>query len=64
MKISDIETAGPDALAPVLLATLQRLGQLGRGGAVALAGLLDDGDIDFDEAAEWIADIAAGKLND
>jgi hypothetical protein len=64
MKIENIETADPDALAPMLLATLQRLGQLGREGAVALAGLVGDGDADFDEAAEWIADIAAGKLKD
>lgn len=64
MKIEDIEMAQPDALAPVLLATIQRLGQLGRDGAVALAAIVDDGDADFDEAADWIADIAAGKLRD
>lgn len=64
MRISDIETANPEALAPVLFATIQRLGQLGRHGAIALATLVDDGDADFDEAAGWIADIAAGKLKD
>ncbi|UBS33846.1 hypothetical protein LBX01_04270 [Altererythrobacter sp. N1] len=64
MRISDIDTANPEALAPVLLAAMQRLGQLGRNGAVALAAVLDDGDADFDEAAEWIADLAAGKLKD
>jgi hypothetical protein len=64
MKIEQIERADPDALAPMLLATIQRLGQLGRNGAVALAHLVEDGDADFDEAAEWIADIAAGKLRD
>lgn len=64
MKIGNLPTATPEALAPVLLAAIQRLGQLGRTGAVALAALVDDGDGDFDEAAEWIADIAAGKLTD
>lgn len=64
MKIADIDTAGPDALAPVLYATLKRLGELGRDGAVALARQVEDDDADFDEAAEWIADIAAGKFGD
>ena len=64
MKIEDIHTAGPDALAPVLLATIQRLGQLGRDCAFALAALVDDDDADFDEAAEWITDISLGKLKD
>lgn len=64
MKIEDIEMAQPDALAPLLLATVQRLGQLGREGAEALARLVEDGDAEFDEAAEWIADIASGKLRD
>lgn len=64
MKIENLPTATPEALAPVLLAAIQRLGQLGRTGAVALAALVDDGDGDFDEAAEWIADIAAGRLSD
>ena len=59
MKIDDIALADAEALAPVLLAAIQRLGQLGRSGAVALARQVDDGD-----AAEWIADIAAGKLTD
>ncbi|MFA7603340.1 MAG: hypothetical protein WCY29_10065 [Novosphingobium sp.] len=62
MRISEIETANPEALAPVLLAAIQRLGQLGRNGALALASLLEDDDSDFDEAAEWIADIASGGL--
>lgn len=44
MRISDIGTANPEAL--------------------ALAAVLDDGDAEFDEAAEWIADLAAGKLKD
>lgn len=64
MKIEDIEMAQPDALAPLLLATVQRLGQLGREGADALARLVEDGDAEFDEAAEWIADIASGKIRD
>lgn len=62
MKIEDIETADPEALAPVLLAAIQRLGQLGRSGTEALARLVDDGDVDFDEAATWIADIASGEF--
>lgn len=64
MKIETLATATPEALAPVLLAAMQRLGQLGRNGAVVLAALVDDGDADFDEAAEWLADVAAGKLRD
>lgn len=64
MKIEALATATPEALAPVLLAAIQRLGQLGRNGALALAALVDDGDGDFDEAAEWLADVAAGKLRD
>ena len=64
MKITDIDTAGPDALAPVLHAALKRLGELGREGAVALKRLVDDGDADFDEAAAWVADIADGKVAD
>lgn len=62
MNISDIDTATPEQLAPILLGALQRLGQLGRAGAVALAALVDDGDADFDEAASWIEDVAAGNL--
>lgn len=62
MKIEDIGTADDEALAPVLLASLQRLGQLGRSGAAALARLVEDGDADFDEAAEWIAEIASGEF--
>ncbi|MBN9505393.1 MAG: hypothetical protein J0I69_05150 [Altererythrobacter sp.] len=64
MKIDDIDTANPEALAPVLLAAIQRLGQLGRNGAIALAAILEDDDGDFDEAASWIADVASGALND
>lgn len=64
MKLTEIEDATPDTLAPVLLAAMQRLGQLGRHGAVALARILDDGDVDFDEAAGWIADIAAGGIRE
>ncbi len=64
MSTSDIDTATPEQLAPVLYAAIQRLGQLGRDGAVALAALVEDDDADFDEAAEWIGDIAAGGLRD
>lgn len=60
MTIDDIATASPKALAPILLATIQRLGEHGRDGAVALARILDDGDADFDEGAAWIEDIASG----
>ena len=62
MKPSALETATPDKLAPVLLAALRRLGQLGREGALALTRLIPDGDDDIEEAAEWIADIAHGRL--
>ncbi|MBB3862517.1 hypothetical protein GGQ88_003818 [Novosphingobium hassiacum] len=62
MNLSHLETATADSLAPVLLAALHRLGRLGREGAVALARLAGDDDADFDEAAEWIADIARGGL--
>jgi len=64
MNISDIETAGPEALAPVLLTVLQRLGQLGRNGAVALARLVEEDNADVEEALEWLADIAAGSLRE
>lgn len=64
MTISDIDTASADELAPVLLASLRRLGQLGREGALAFAALVDDEDADFDEAAEWIGDIAAGGVRE
>lgn len=64
MPISNIETATPEELAPILLAALQRLGQHGRQGAIALARLVDDGDADFDEAAEWIGDISAGGIRE
>ncbi|PKP89717.1 MAG: hypothetical protein CVT77_17125 [Alphaproteobacteria bacterium HGW-Alphaproteobacteria-16] len=64
MNIDDIQRTEPDALAPVLLAALQRLGQLGRDGAVALGRLVKDDDADFDEAAGWIESIADGELSD
>lgn len=64
MNASQIPFAKADELAPLLLATLQRLGELGREGAVALARIVDDGDADFDEAAEWIATIADGDLRE
>lgn len=65
MRTSQIDTATPDELAPVLLLALQRLGQLGRPGAIALVRqVVDDDDADFDEAAEWIADIASGGLRE
>ena len=64
MNVSNIESASAADLAPVLLSCLQRLGQLGREGAVALARLVEDDDADFDEASEWIADIASGGLRD
>lgn len=64
MKISDIDTATPEQLAPVLLAALQRLGQLGRNGAIALAALVDDANADFDEASGWIEEVAAGNVRD
>lgn len=64
MQTSRIDTATPDELAPVLLSALQRLGQLGREGALALANLVDDDDADFDEATEWISGIAEGGLRE
>ncbi|MCM8731559.1 hypothetical protein ACFO8O_11380 [Hephaestia sp. GCM10023244] len=64
MNPSQILFATADELAPLLLAALQRLGELGRDGAVALARIVDDGDADFDEAAEWIATIADGGLRE
>ena len=64
MKLQDIDTATPEALAPYLLKALQRLGQLGREGAVALAALVEDDDADLDEANEWLTDIVDGGLRD
>ncbi|SNS68878.1 hypothetical protein SAMN06295912_11289 [Sphingomonas laterariae] len=64
MQLSDVETATPAQLAPVLLAAIQRLGQLGREGGVALAALLEDDDGDFDEGASWVEDAAVGGLRD
>ena len=49
MTTSDIDTATAEQLAPVAYAAIQRLGQLGRTGAVALAALVEDDDADF----EW-----------
>lgn len=64
MKIGDIDTLTPEQLAPVLRATIQRLGQLGRTGAVALAAVVEDDDGDFDEGASWVSDVAAGGVRD
>lgn len=64
MTISDIDTATPEQLAPILYAAIERLGQLGRTGAVALAALVEDDDADFDEASSWISDIADGGLRE
>ncbi|WIW89614.1 hypothetical protein K3M67_06555 [Sphingobium sp. V4] len=64
MTTADIDNATPEQLAPVLYAAVQRLGQLGREGAVAVAPLVGDDDADFDEGASWIEDIAAGGLRD
>lgn len=64
MSVANLETTSADRLAPVLYAVLQRLGQLGREGAVALARLVADDDADFVEAAEWIADVASGALRE
>jgi hypothetical protein len=59
MPTCPIDTAAPDERAPVLLNALQRLGHAG---AVALARLVADDDADFDGAARWIEEIAAGGL--
>jgi hypothetical protein len=64
MQNTPIETATPEDLAPVLLSALQRRGQLGREGAVALSRLVADDDANFDEAAEWNSDVAAGGLRE
>ena len=64
MTTSDVDTATPEQLAPVLYAAMQRLGQLGRTGAVALAALIEDDDADFEEGASWIGDLAAGDLRE
>src|SRR3546814_17891619 len=60
MQTSQIDTATPDELAPVLLLALGRLGQLGRPGAIPLARRLEDDDADIDEAAKWIAELTPG----
>ena len=60
MKIDDIPVASAEALAPILLACIQRLGEHGREGAIALARILEDDDADFDEGASWIEDVASG----
>lgn len=64
MAIDTISTASAETLAPILLAAMQRLGELGRPGAEALARLIADDDGYFDEAADWIADIARGGFLD
>jgi len=64
MTTSNIDTATPEQLAPILYAAIQRLGQLGRTGAAALAALVDEDDADFEEAAAWLSDIAAGDLRE
>lgn len=64
MPLPNLHTADADALAPILLTAIQRLGQLGRTGALALATLVEDDDVDFGEAASWIADIAGGGLQE
>jgi hypothetical protein len=64
MTTTDIDTATAEQLAPILYAAIQRLGQLGRTGAVALAALVEDDDADFEEASSWIGDIAAGDLRE
>lgn len=65
MNIDEVGAANPDTLAPATLAALQRLGQLGRDGAIALAKLVtDDDDAFFHKAASWIADITSGALSD
>ena len=64
MTIDDIANASPETLAPILLASIQRLGEHGRTGALALARILDDGDADFDEGAAWIEDVANGGVKD
>ncbi len=62
MKIETIESADPETLAPLLLAALQRLGQHGRPGAIALSQLVADDDGEFDEGASWISSIAQGEI--
>ncbi|MBO9579514.1 MAG: hypothetical protein J7498_01325 [Sphingobium sp.] len=62
MQIADLDTATPEQLAPILHAGLKRLGQLGREAAIALAALVEDDDADFDEAATWVEEVAAGAL--
>jgi len=64
MTTSDIDTATAEQLAPVLYAAIQRLGQLGRTGAVALAAFVEGEDADFEEGGAWIGDIAAGRLRE
>lgn len=64
MLVPDIDTATPEQLAPILSAAIQRLGQHGRTGAVALAKIVADDDADFDEGAAWITDVASGGVRD
>lgn len=64
MTTTDIDTATAEQLAPILYAAIQRLGQLGRTGAIALAALVEDDDPDFEEGGAWIGDVAAGGLRE
>ena len=57
---SDIDIATPEQLAPVLHAAIQRLGQLGRTGSLALAALVDSEDDDYNHGSFWIDSIAEG----
>jgi hypothetical protein len=62
MNSADIATATPEQLAPILLAAMRRLGELGRDGASAFAFLVKDDDYEFDEGFDWIATIAEGRF--
>ena len=61
MNIADIDFMSADELAPVLAACLDRLGHLGREGALALAPLVSES-LEFDEAASWIDAITHGDI--
>jgi hypothetical protein len=56
--LDDVDNMNDDDLAPLLHACIQRLGQLGRSAATALAAQVDDDDDDFHEGAGWIEEIA------
>lgn len=49
-------------LAPIAIAAVQRIGQLGREAGEAIRDELDDGDADFDEGAGWIGDASTGSV--